>query len=107
MRAVLTDNFLKSNAFEDIAECFSPFGRVLQLIYKLYMQQTTLLSCITDRMEGYKYNDQELLQADLPAGLAKLYGKPRPQTKEQILKENESSCRRIHCVRCANGEAST
>ena len=44
---------------------------------------------ITDRMEGYKYNDLEILQADLPASLAKLYGKPRPQTKEEILKEEK------------------
>lgn len=39
---------------------------------------------ITDRIEGYKYNDNDLLEANLPRSLADKYGKPRPPLKREI-----------------------
>ncbi len=44
---------------------------------------------IVDRMEGYKYNDEDILNADLPESLAGLYGKPRPKTKVELKKEKD------------------
>lgn len=46
---------------------------------------------IVNRVEGYKYDDEALLMADLPPKLAKLYGKPRPLTKEEIAQERAAA----------------
>jgi len=72
-------NFWSENTFTYEDKGGIVTNRLMRDVYKY----------ITERMEGYKYKDQELLQADLPASLAKLYGKPRPQTKEELLKENK------------------
>ena len=44
---------------------------------------------IVDRMEGYKYQDNDLLEADLPKRLAELYGKSRPVLKREIEQEKK------------------